>query len=484
MLAAAKYIGAGLATIGLITKNILKPTMSDKVLTPSILSNQAIKAIECVDSMLQSLPLKSIVLKHIEHISKKSALKVNADIKEGKLVPNKRVEFYNGEIPEKQVPQSAGVYLFELKTNGEQYVGSAIDFRARVRDHKYQFEKKRKPTVLHITGDKLGGLKAFFWAPVYFTPNYLDSFIASNPNYDLSQGELDILLAITQLVPRILEQSLCTRDIFEITKDSLSFKLNGSSGLVLFTYTSWDPATLNWKIKEQVTAKLVEILIDGNVVRVVGSIEMCATVLGLSRNTVMRYMNHVKSVYSKHLNAKVNVRFPQSLTKTDPIIHRKNREIEIPSLVIPDKSLYDLELNLLYVFDSNFNQIGMPFLSIAKAVEFLNPSLQDKKDRRGREINSARLTNKALLIAHELGQYYFAQHPNTDRKTAITQGVYPIYIIDIKATDEQSQKVLQPGIKPAIRYIKEKYGFTPDYKTVFKHYKEGTIYRKQFKFIA
>jgi hypothetical protein len=66
MLAAAKYIGAGLATIGLITKNILNPILSDKVITPSVISNQAIKAIECVDSILKSLPLNSRVLKHIE----------------------------------------------------------------------------------------------------------------------------------------------------------------------------------------------------------------------------------------------------------------------------------------------------------------------------------------------------------------------------------------------------------------------------------
>jgi len=40
--------------------------------------------------MLQSLPLNSIVLKHIEHISKIQALEVNAVIKKGKLVPNKK----------------------------------------------------------------------------------------------------------------------------------------------------------------------------------------------------------------------------------------------------------------------------------------------------------------------------------------------------------------------------------------------------------
>jgi hypothetical protein len=315
------------------------------------------------------------------------------------------VVFYpeGGYISENLVPQSAGVYMFELKANGDQYVGSTTDFRTRLGDHKDQFENKKQPTRLHRIGEKLGGLQAFFGAPVYLTPNYLDRFIASNPTYVLSQGELDILLAITLLVPRILEQSLGSKNIE--SKDSLSFKLNGSSGLVLFTYTTGDPATLNWDIKEQVTAKGVEILIDGIVVRIAGSIEMCAIISGLSRNTVprARYMNHVRSVYSKTFNAKVNVRFPLSVTKTDPIIHRKNREIDIPSLVIPDKPLYDLELNLLYVFDSDFNQIAMPFLSIAKAVEYLNPYLQEKKDRRGREINSARLTNKAILITHELG---------------------------------------------------------------------------------
>lgn len=156
MLAAAKYIGAGLATIGLITKNILKPILSDEVISPSIIYTQAKKAIECVDFMLQSLPLNSVVLKHIEHISNIQALEVNAVIKKGKLVPNKKIDFYHegGEIPEKEVPQSAGVYIFELKANGYQYVGSAIDFRTRVRNHKYQFEKQRKPTVLHRTGHK------------------------------------------------------------------------------------------------------------------------------------------------------------------------------------------------------------------------------------------------------------------------------------------------------------------------------------------
>ena len=47
------------------------------------------------------------------------------------------------------------------------------------------------------------------------------------PFYNLRQGELDILLAITQILPRILEQSLLY---------SLHFELNGENKLVKFTY--------------------------------------------------------------------------------------------------------------------------------------------------------------------------------------------------------------------------------------------------------
>jgi len=64
MLQAAKYIGAGLATIGL-TKTILSPVLSPRLLCPSVISSTAKVAIRVVDEMLRSLPENSPVLNQI-----------------------------------------------------------------------------------------------------------------------------------------------------------------------------------------------------------------------------------------------------------------------------------------------------------------------------------------------------------------------------------------------------------------------------------
>ncbi len=54
-------------------------------------------------------------------------------------------------------------------------------------------------------------------------------FIYQYPKYSLSLGETDILKAITQLLPRILEQSLL---------NNFTFSLNGKDKLVRFLYTN------------------------------------------------------------------------------------------------------------------------------------------------------------------------------------------------------------------------------------------------------
>lgn len=56
------------------------------------------------------------------------------------------------------------------------------------------------------------------WSPIYKTKNYYKKFIYIHPYYVLSRGEMVILFAITQLIPRILEQLLLLY---------FSFTLNG-----------------------------------------------------------------------------------------------------------------------------------------------------------------------------------------------------------------------------------------------------------------
>lgn len=160
MLQAAKYIGAGLATIGL-TKTILSPVLSPRLLCPSVISSTAEVAIRVVNEMLLSLPKDSIVLNHITEVASKSAnmLQVTAQSQGDLVNPINLVEFSNGNIPEGLVPKEAGVYVFtEKRSSSDQSVpgqafGSAVDFRRRLGDHKDQFSGSSRQTSLHKSGD-------------------------------------------------------------------------------------------------------------------------------------------------------------------------------------------------------------------------------------------------------------------------------------------------------------------------------------------
>ena len=165
MLQAAKYIGSGLATIGL-TKIILAPVLSPKTLCPSVISHLAERAIVVVNDMLISLPKDSIVLKHIQDIASSTELGVVASLDEGLVTPFSPLEFPNGDIPS-GVPLGTGVYAFTEKsaskgeTKVRQAIGSAVSFPVRLGGHKDQFSGRSKATNLHNVGNTMGGLSMF-----------------------------------------------------------------------------------------------------------------------------------------------------------------------------------------------------------------------------------------------------------------------------------------------------------------------------------
>lgn len=135
MLQAAKYIGSGLATIGL-TKKIVSPILSDMLLCSSVISPTGKVAIDVVDNMLRSLPEDSPVLKHITNVAmqSESLLKVTGSEQDGLLTPFIVTEFPDGDIPVNKVSKEAGVYVFTEKetapgqTKRRQAIGSAVDF--------------------------------------------------------------------------------------------------------------------------------------------------------------------------------------------------------------------------------------------------------------------------------------------------------------------------------------------------------------------
>jgi len=88
MLQAAKYIGSGLATIGL-TKQVLSPVLSNCLLCSSVVSPTAIQAIQTVDQMIESLPENSPVFQHIEAVASTSEtmLEVTAKVQGDLVIP-------------------------------------------------------------------------------------------------------------------------------------------------------------------------------------------------------------------------------------------------------------------------------------------------------------------------------------------------------------------------------------------------------------
>jgi hypothetical protein len=473
---AAKIIGSGLATIGLIN-TLLSVILDDNLLLSKIIYTKLVKeAISIVESMINSLPKDSVLLNFLNEEILSSKLEIIGKNENNNLVVNELIPLDFNNLKYKKLKKDinssfymAGVYIF-IAPNGEQYVGSCIDFYSRLNAHKYGFEQKIKGIKLYSYNYKYEEYK---WSPLYKTMNYYKKFISLYPYYVLSRGEMDILFAITQLIPRILEQSLLLH---------FSFTLNGERKLIIFSYTNWDIKNLYMPVLGNQIAKQVQIIMNNRVIRTVHSIRKLMDVLGIkSIRTIAKYMNHIISFYSPNLNGFVNIRYPyveEESLLTHDIIHRKTKNI--PELIIPNLSLFSLIPDILYVYNSDLSLIKT-YNSIKEGAKDLNPNYKKLGiSIRGRETAISRYKNKKFLIYNELGYFYFAKNPNSnDRWVKNQQGWYPLILKDIINKTELEFI----GIIPVQKYLSSILNIKPDARTIKSHYIKGTIYRKRYMFI-
>jgi len=213
-------------------------------------------------------------------------------------------------------------------------------------------------------------------------------------------------MAITQLLPRILEQSLL---------DTYTFNLNGKNKLVKFSYSKWDPYILNTPVLTNNMSKSVNILINGKVVRIVNSVQDLLPILGIkSRSTLFKYMNHVKGFFSPNYNQIVNIRYPHITNLLNHEIIHKKKENYI-ELKIPNLPVTSLTTNILYLLNSDLTLVNT-YRSIKEAEIALNPNYKELGiSLRGREIAISRAKNKQKLVFNENGSFYFAENPNSNR---------------------------------------------------------------------
>lgn len=278
-------------------------------------------------------------------------------------------------------------------------------------------------------------------------------------------------MAITQILPRILEQSLLNNFIFN---------LNGKDKLVRFLYTNWDSKNLNLPAIKDKMSKSVSIIIEGKEVKVVNSIEKLLPILGIkSRNIVMRYMNHTKGFYSTTYKEFVNIRYPHIKNLLNhEIIFRKNKKL--PELIIPNISLSSLQLNILHVYNENLSLVHT-YKSIREAVRYLNSNYKKLGiSLIGRKIAISRAKNKMVLVFNEIGSFYFGENPNSDKWKGYQKGKYPLILRDITINLDKSFD----SMKLVQKYLLELLGKKVDSRTIIGHLNNGTIYRKKYLFIS
>jgi len=136
-------------------------------------------------------------------------------------------------------------------------------------------------------------------------------------------------MAATNLLPRILEQSLF---------NGVLCSLNGTNKMVQFTYVAFNPGTLTAELSISKTNKKLEVRdVTGTFLGTVQSIGMVGSSLGiLSRRTVSRYLNHSeKSIYAPNLGINVFLQEVGAILTNFEAPTYVRKDSLVPQIVLP-----------------------------------------------------------------------------------------------------------------------------------------------------
>lgn len=334
-----------------------------------------------------------------------------------KVINNKLVS--NNLLPWKDIKPSnfsnlnGGTYLFEQSLDKSQYIGSASNFSDRIKLHKSQF-KGVLPKSLHILQKDLQNTLNF--SILHETPNFVNLFRSKYPKINLTQGEYDILSALTLYINRILEQSLI---------NDFQPSINGRglySTTVYHKFTSWDPSKLTDKFNKKNGTISVSIYnIDGDLEYTANSLNEARKFLDMSYSSVNLYINNTKPYYSSIHNKNFLIRssnLDHSLNMSN-IITTKSIEHKLKNteqLKLNDQKLTDLSILFLYCFDCNKNLI-YTFFTITEIFSNLFPEktkniLKNKGSFTGPySIIRMRINLESPILAEDGNIYYIGKNP-------------------------------------------------------------------------
>lgn len=386
-----------------ITTNSFINTINNQtnLYTPLVSTKHIQSAIHLAELMYLDLPDNSLVKLLINEVRDRS-VKIT-----GFINTDNKLESYNSSVFDlnsnawrPNISKITGVYLFTHTLTGKQYIGSAMNFSGRMQLHRQQVRHPLSKFHKFVSKNSWAN---FVFGTVYETTNYLTEFKSRYPTYVVSSGEMIILSHLTHLEMRTLEQSLITKFVPE---------LNTLEKDVTFSYTIWNPITLNqsYNLKNP-NASTVEVWLEDNktILTTYSSINKAADKLGVSRELISRYLNKPFSFKSTLLELDVFVRTPNSSIINKPVLHPIAKQY--PSI---DYNINNLEPGFIYALNADKSNIEYTFKTAKLAAKTLDPSKFKNNNRSSLDSKYiSRYLNQERLVKTELGNFYFLCNPNT-----------------------------------------------------------------------
>lgn len=210
------------------------------------LTSQANSAINSIVARLDSLPSNHPVLQFI-HCNAHLAAEVMSYYKNGAVWPSSVPQlFYPGYQPDTVslssplVPprpsgprrgypfpgtsplhyegKGTGVYIWSEITGQFQYVGSTINFVQRMTAQWQDFLTGSGTSAMYQWACVNGGVHELHWYEAFKFFNFYLGYLQANPYCVLNVWELCLLKAVSELLPRIVEQSLLAQFHFKWNK--------------------------------------------------------------------------------------------------------------------------------------------------------------------------------------------------------------------------------------------------------------------------
>jgi hypothetical protein len=222
---------------GNLVVSIIEQNISKVLVGPMPYNRHINKARDTLIFMIENLPTDNIIYSFImKNIG--TAYTFNARVVAGKLIPNNSYP-WKEEDPYSLPVYEGGTSLFRQKLTDNEYIGSAASHSDRAIQHIEQFRGINSRS-LHT--QETDNNESLMFSIIHEIPSFFKLFRKNHPTYQLSQGQYDILLALTLFPVRILEQDLI---------DQFKPIINGKGGeydtTVYHKFTSWNMSNLDKK---------------------------------------------------------------------------------------------------------------------------------------------------------------------------------------------------------------------------------------------